>query len=335
MPEEEKFDGNPLQYHLFVGRVQDRILNIYGSSDPGHAFQILLVATAGRARKIINECIMLQPDAALAKAIQLLYEAFGSPDVTVKAHIKSVTEGPTIRTDERSLQDFFSDLVNCKYVLESAGALLQPNVAATSEGVFGRLPRHNQERFVELALRRGYSIDMVPFDLVIEYIDHTQQFVASRLGRLITAQKSKSSTSDSGWTKGTSKSGRAHLVQMNSMPSPEQKDTHQILLKVRQCTACESPYHFVWSCEKFIKMPLSDRKALARQRHLCFNCFGTGMGLKRARAKVVVGLAHKLTIFCFILRSLINLIVSPLTRTPPSHLLLTWRRHKKTTNRQS
>ena len=55
--------------------------------------------------------------------LQLLYKAFGSPDVTVKAYIKSVTEGPTIRTDERSLQDFYFDLVNCKYVLESAGAL--------------------------------------------------------------------------------------------------------------------------------------------------------------------------------------------------------------------
>ena len=78
LPEEEKFDGSPLQYHWFMRRVQDRILNIYGSSDPGHAFQLLLEATAGRARKIINGCIMLQPDAALENALQLLYKAFGS-----------------------------------------------------------------------------------------------------------------------------------------------------------------------------------------------------------------------------------------------------------------
>ena len=285
LPEEEKFDGNPLQYHLFMRRVQDRILDIYGSSDPGHAFQLLLEATAGRARKIINGCIMLQPDAALANALQLLYKAFGSPDVTVKAHIKSVTEGPTIRTDERSLQDFYSDLVNCKYVLESAGALQQLNAAATLEGVFGRLPRHNQERFAELALRRGYSIDMVPFDLVIEYIDQTQQLAASRLGRLMTAQRSKSSMPGNGWTKGTSKPGRAHFVQMNSMPSPAQKDTQQTPSKVRQCTACESSAHFVWRCEKFVKMPLSDRKALVRQRHLCFNCLGTGHGVKTCPSK--------------------------------------------------
>ena len=95
---------------------------------------------------IINGCITLQPDAALANALLLLYKAFGSPDVTVKAHLKSVTEGPTICTDKRSLQDFYSDLVNCKYVLESAGAFQQLNAAATLEGVFGRLPRPELKR---------------------------------------------------------------------------------------------------------------------------------------------------------------------------------------------
>ena len=32
-------------------------------------------------------------------------------------------------------------------------------------------------------------------------------------------------------------------------------------------------------------MPLSDRKALARQRHLCFNCLGTGHGVKTCPSK--------------------------------------------------
>ena len=95
---------------------------------------------------------MLQPNEALKNALQLLYKAFGSPNVSVKAHIKAATEGPTIRTNERSLRDCYSDLVNCKDVLESAGALQQLIAAAALEGVFARLPRHNQERFAELTI---------------------------------------------------------------------------------------------------------------------------------------------------------------------------------------
>ena len=75
--------------------------------------------------------------------------------------------------------------------------------------------------------------DMVLVDLVIEQIDQTQQLAASRLGHLMTAQRSKSSMPGSGLTKGTSKPGRAHFVQMNSMPSPAQKDTQQTPSKVR------------------------------------------------------------------------------------------------------
>ena len=68
-------------------QVQDRILNIYGNPDPGHALQLLLEATTGRARKLISNCVMLQPSEGLNNVLRLLHKAFGSPDVAVKAHI--------------------------------------------------------------------------------------------------------------------------------------------------------------------------------------------------------------------------------------------------------
>ena len=132
--EDERYGGDPLRYHQFMRQVEDRILNIYAKSDPGHALQLLLNSTTGRARKLIGSCIMLQPAKALDKALELLYTSFGSPAVAVKAHLKAVCEGPTIRDDERSLQDFYSDLVNCKLVVETANAASMLNSATTSEG---------------------------------------------------------------------------------------------------------------------------------------------------------------------------------------------------------
>ena len=46
----EKFNGDTLRYHLFMRQVEDRILSIYHRSDPGHALQLLLNSTTGRAK---------------------------------------------------------------------------------------------------------------------------------------------------------------------------------------------------------------------------------------------------------------------------------------------
>ena len=207
---EEKFDGNPLHYHLFMRQVQDRILNIYGNPDPGHALQLLLEATTSRARKLISNCIMLQPSEGLNCALRLLHKAFGSPDVAVKAHIQMVSDRLQIRIDERSLKDLYSDLVNFKMVVESAGALQLLNSASTIDGIFNRLPRQFQERLTELAFKKGYEMEIVPFDLFLEFIERSQRLASSRLGRLMAANKAK--TFPNVGTHSKVKSARAHFA---------------------------------------------------------------------------------------------------------------------------
>ena len=185
----EKFNGDPLRYHLFMRQVEDRILSIYRRSDPGHALQLLLNSTTGRARKLISSCITLRPDEALQSALRLLQDAFGSPDIAIKAHLNLVTKGPVIRINEESLHDFYLDLINCKMVLEASGTAQLQNSAATIEGLFARLPRSLQERFADLALRKRYGMEIVPFDVFIEFIDQNKQLAASRLGRLMETAK--------------------------------------------------------------------------------------------------------------------------------------------------
>ena len=58
---EFKFDGDPLDYYQFKRQVDDRILSVYGLSDPGHALYFLLGYTTGRAYKLIASCIMYPP----------------------------------------------------------------------------------------------------------------------------------------------------------------------------------------------------------------------------------------------------------------------------------
>ena len=264
-------------------RVKDRILNIHSQ-----ALQLLLESTTGRARKLIDSCVMLSPDKALDSALNLLYKTFGSPAVAVKAHLKLVSEGPPIRIDERGLQDFYSDLINCKTVVEAGNAAELLNTPAIAEGIFSRFPRNYQERFVELALRKGYDMEIVPFDLFIEFVNHSQRVVSSRLGRLIKTSKDKFVPRNTRPGTYNPKPARAHTVQSVSKPLSLPKPVAESIPAAkenRRCPACDADSHVIWHCELFCKMSVSERKGLVKQKRLCFNCLGLGHMVSQCRSK--------------------------------------------------
>ena len=76
-----------------------------------------------------------------------------------------------ISHSEVVLEDFYSGLINCKIVLEAAGAGRLLNAASTAERIFMRLPHNLQMGFARLALEGEFDMDVVPFELFIEYVD--------------------------------------------------------------------------------------------------------------------------------------------------------------------
>ena len=72
---------------------------------------------------------------------------------------------------------------------------------------------------------------------------------------------------------------RAHFAQIDSNVkpafSPERIKSSETQ-RIKRCMACDSISHVVWRCENFIKRSLSDRKAVVRQKNLCFNCLSVG-----------------------------------------------------------
>ena len=280
----ERCDGDPLRYHQFIRQVEDRILNIYRQTDPGHALQLLLQSTTGRARKLIENCIMLPPSEALKEALNLLYRSFGSPYVAIKAHLKRVCEGPPVGTDERHLQDFYTELVNCKMVLESANATHLLNAVSTAEGIFARFPKPYQEKFADLALRRGFSMDVVPFDLFIEFIDRAQRLASSRLGRLMKSAKGTAAPRQTPGRWNKFKATQVHVAQVdtekNTVTSNVTKPIKTESRKSKNCAVCDSTTHRTWACEKFNEKSVKDRRMLVNEKRLCYNCLGTGHSVK-------------------------------------------------------
>ena len=105
-------------------------------------------------------------------------------------------------------------------VLEAAGAGSLLNAASTSAGVFSRFPKHFQERFAELALRRGYDMDVVPFSLFVDFVDQAQRPASSQLGRLMSNSREMVPRT-TGLNKGAprNKPKRVHTAQSHAQNS--------------------------------------------------------------------------------------------------------------------
>ena len=69
----------------------------------------------------------------------------------------------------------------------------------------------------------------------------------------------------------------------------------------RSCTACDSLSHPIWKCKKFIESSISKRRALVKQKGLCFNCLGKDHLVKvcsnKKRCKTCSGNHHSLLHF--------------------------------------
>ena len=128
---------------------------------------------------------MLSPDKSLSEALHLLHKTFGSPQVAVRFFVDSVSCGDTISNTEMGLEKFYSDLVNCKVLLEAARAHNLLNAVSIAERIFMRLPNALKEGFVKLVIDREFDMDVVPFDLFIEFVDCKHQLMCLRFSRLL------------------------------------------------------------------------------------------------------------------------------------------------------
>ena len=294
---EFKFDGDPLDYYQFKRQVDDRILSVYGRSDPGHALHLLLGCTTGRAHKLIASCIMYPPERGLNEALSLLHKTFGCPQVAVRSFIDSICNGRNVSNTEQGLENFYAELVNCKMVLEAAGAQSILNSVSTAERVFMRLPRSLREKFAKLALDRGFEIDVVPFDFFIEFVEHSLRLVCSRFGRLL-QQTEKGKTVVTSVPKFVQRT-RTNVVQgSNLVQSCVDKGKPAKVDELAICRYCNARDHVIFRCEEFLQKAFTERKQAVKQYRLCFNCLGKGHGVKdcpsKSRCRKCAGRHHTL-----------------------------------------
>ena len=137
------------------------------------------------------------------------------------------------------LKELQSDLVNFKVVLEADGAHNLLNASSTAERIFMRLSNALKEGFVELAFDCGFDIDVVLFNLFIEFVDYKHRLMCSGFGRLLQPSSCKSAARFK-----TGYKARENVVQVVrdavSKQSEREKPATQVV-----CSGCDSFDHLI------------------------------------------------------------------------------------------
>ena len=90
------FDSNPLKYFTFLRSFETNVEK--DTNDFSRRLQLLVQFCTGKARKVVENCILLEPEEGYKEAKKLLAERFGDRFKVTNSWITKVSDGPKLKT---------------------------------------------------------------------------------------------------------------------------------------------------------------------------------------------------------------------------------------------
>jgi len=153
MPKREllTFDGNPLNYWLFINNFEVNIVKRVPDTMTRLAY--LIQHCTGKVREAIKNCAIISgPEQCYRKAQEILYHTFGQKHIIVHTHITKIVEGPQIKnTDVTGLSDLSVQMQNCVLTLVQMGNKADINSLDNLVKVVKHLPDHLQSKWADRA----------------------------------------------------------------------------------------------------------------------------------------------------------------------------------------
>ena len=257
------FDGDPMKYWTFIRTFENSVEK--DTVDSCAKLARLLQYTTGKALKVIQSCAIMNPDDGYRRAKELLRERFGNPYTITETWIGHVTNGQTIKPNERQrLMDFADELRSCTDTLRAMGNTAEINAQSSLVKIIGRLPMFLQNkwkqevRHIRKNQGRNPSIEDVT-DFVLESAEVANDPVYGAI-------------TDSGKIEGKKHFVFAHQSYSDSQESSSSSsDTHAFYA----CLKCGGN-HTLFGCDSFKALKVDDRMKFAFEKRLCFNCLKPG-----------------------------------------------------------
>ena len=143
-----KFDGSARNFQRFLTSFDHNI----GSKpiDESAKLTYLIQYCEGKARSLIEDCVMMDPDQGYAEARHLLRKEYGKPHEIARSCIDSLTKGPAIAAnDYEAIIDLAREMQRCRLTLTQINYMSDLQSSQTMYAILRRLPDFLQQKWMD------------------------------------------------------------------------------------------------------------------------------------------------------------------------------------------
>ena len=269
-----KFSGDPLQYWSFRRAFDTAV----GQTSVGAQAKLtrLVQCCEGRALKAISACNLMSPEEGYFRALQILYERFGNCLHVKDAWSKQITEGPSLKAnDRRGLRDLADDVRNCFETLR-AMKQLGGDTHEKAIQVVKRLPFYLQNQYRKEAMSYTSKHSKYPgIDFLANFLDQAAMQANDPLFSALNEKDDKSQERGKTVSNKTS-FGTQVVTEDNKFAQGDKKfgKSHDGNVAQVMCSLCQKS-HFLDQCPVFKGYSAVTRLAHVREHRICFNCLRT------------------------------------------------------------
>ena len=260
----------------------------------------------GKARKVIEHCVGLDPAVGYVRARRLLRERFGNDFIIAEACIQKITAGGTMKASDREgLMDLSDELVSCVEMMRSMNKLSELNNQRSLVMIVQRLPPYLQQRWKreahKITKRNGKACIQDVVGFISDAAEEVNDPVFGNL-MLVQPEKSQHTSAKARLDKRTIGDNRPKFTSFNARCDEsvvEQSSCANYHNTVKCCVLCNQD-HTLFGCDDFKKRSPEERLKFVLDKKLCINCLQAGHFANRCKRDTtctVAGCGRKHTKF--------------------------------------
>jgi len=253
-----KFDGDPSKYAKFMRTFEQTV----DSSELSENKKLLYLVQhcKGEAKQLIEYCCLLNAQDGYAKALELLKDNYGRPNVIARSYCEKLTKGPPIKPDD------LKGLCNLAQVMEESEVTLNClNYQADLDNfntmitIVKRLPYALQNRWLRTAAEIEKRGTDAKFKNLVKFIKDEAEIAKSSFASAVNQRNKK----------------KGGVTFFTKSEKTKFSSTKLVAKNFRKCAYCKDD-HKIEDCSKFVDLTISDRVSFTRRNRLCDNCFKGG-----------------------------------------------------------
>ena len=313
-PEPEVFKGDLLRYPMWIKSFETFIER--KTKDPSERLYYLSKFTADGAKEAVSGLLPLDSEEAYVEAKKILASRFGDPFLVSNAYRRKISEWPRILPkDGPGLRRFSDFLQHCYTAMHSIKYLEVLNDPEENQKMLRKLPNYlvsRWSRVVDKSIgeeREGQGREALspteintdnareakypPFEEFCRFLKTEARIACNPITSLQATKEEDSKGNGDKWkpnskfpkNKDSKDSGfRSFATGADESKEGREKNREENKAQRMTCLFCKVS-HDIDTCDKFLCLPLTERRNFVQAKRLCWGCLKWGHVNKDCRGK--------------------------------------------------